>query len=863
LIVLLISTTLVLTDARMGSRAIAQSYPTQTIFFAYWSAADGYSSSIVLNNASNIQLIVRPTLYGLTGGSLQVNPLVLSPRQQIVASINQWVGNSGFTQGNLILSYDAPEPSYLGAQVTVSNSTYNLSFDVPAAMPASFVSTRLEGLSWRVDNNLAYDFVLSNTTDQAVDVVATFTGALVPSITPVISPERSWINYSLQPHQTQVDYLSFLPELFTPGIGYVSGISITHTGSPGAVLAYGMAAKSVAGFSSSFSFVDPLNAKSSTLVGEHVLIGSPDIPGFSTGTSFTPVALMRNTSATAIVVTPTLSFTSNGSAHTVALAPHPLAPQQLDIVDIGGQLNQQGISGPFVGAGLTLSYVGAPGSLVAHLTSYDQTLSQVFDVPLKDPQAKKMAGGNYPWHIDGDNRAVLHLKNIDPTSETVARSAVVVIYYQGGSYSLPLQRVEAGQTIEVDIKKLRDEQIKDSFGNLIPLTVSTGQLVWYGRGPLGQFTGRLEQYNVSAGTSSSFSCPTPCQCDPTYDHGEINPSSIEGAPGDVFFISLIEVDRDCNGGLYEFEVSDPSAFVSATDPSIASVTGPTSDPFGNAVWQVTLGDQGGTATLNASWDAVHNFATCAGPSFGGDCSEFTCDFSSTTGSASASVAVGPRIDSMSPAFGAPATTVQVAISGAGFGADSFALADGNGISILITDKSATQLTASFDISLNAIAGDHNVTVRSNNQTSNSKTFSVRVPDHLVVLADQQGYTTQTPTGTCATQYYIRQVQFQVVSSDATGHLPVGNVVVEERFDSVTTNTCGSGQPQASSCAATINTGTFIDTISTGCGSANGPVNCGYDIAWKWYWCGNGTQGIQTLASLTAQVRRDSVTLTGP
>jgi hypothetical protein len=136
------------------------------------------------------------------------------------------------------------------------------------------------------------------------------------------------------------------------------------------------------------------------------------------------------------------------------------------------------------------------------------------------------------------------------------------------------------------------------------------------------------------------------------------------------------------------------------------------------------------------------------------------------------------------------------------------------------------------------------------------------PDHLVVLGDQQGYTTQTPTGTCAVQYFIRQVRFQVVSSDTNGALPVGNVVVEERFDSVTNNTCGNGQPQASSCLPTIGGGTFIDTISPNCGSVNGPPNCGYDINWKWYWCASVGQGIQTLASLTAQVRRDSVTLNG-
>ncbi len=37
---------------------------------------------------------------------------------------------------------------------------------------------------------------------------------------------------------------------------------------------------------------------------------------------------------------------------------------------------------------------------------------------------------------------------------------------------------------------------------------------------------------------------------------------------------------------------------------------------------------------------------------------------------------------------------------------------------------------------------------------------------------------------------------------------------------------------------------------------------GYDINWGWYWCGNVNVGIVKLASLNAQVRRDSVTLNG-
>lgn len=137
------------------------------------------------------------------------------------------------------------------------------------------------------------------------------------------------------------------------------------------------------------------------------------------------------------------------------------------------------------------------------------------------------------------------------------------------------------------------------------------------------------------------------------------------------------------------------------------------------------------------------------------------------------------------------------------------------------------------------------------------------PDHLVLLGDQQGYTNQlVGGGTCSSNFFMRQVQFQVVSSDQNGAASVGDVVVREVFDSTTTNTCGNGQPIASGCASTDINGTFIDTISTGCGAAAGPANCGYDINWSWHWCGRVNLPIVKLATLNAQVRRDSVTLNG-
>jgi hypothetical protein len=142
--------------------------------------------------------------------------------------------------------------------------------------------------------------------------------------------------------------------------------------------------------------------------------------------------------------------------------------------------------------------------VIAALLSVDESGNHVFDVPLKDPRSVRNVGGNYPWRLDGDNRAVAHLKNIDPMTDGSPREFALMITTAAGKYSFPVQLTQAGETVAIDIRKLRDEQIKDNHGNVIPLHITEGQIEWYGRGPLGQFIGRLVQYNPTTGVSSSL-----------------------------------------------------------------------------------------------------------------------------------------------------------------------------------------------------------------------------------------------------------------------------------------------------------------------------------------------------------------------
>jgi len=266
-------------------------------------------------------------------------------------------------------------------------------------------------------------------------------------------------------------------------------------------------------------------------------------------------------------------------------------------------------------AGIELEHSGLPGAVIAAIASIDQSGSQVFDVPLRDPKTMKNVGGSYLWRIDGDNRAVVHLKNIDPLTDGKMRQGTVMLFYDGGSYSFPVQMVEAGQTLAIDIRKLRDEQVKDSHDRVIPLNVTKGQIVWYGRGTLGQFVGRLVQYNPATGTASSFSCGSPCLCDPTFYSSYMTPSSLDGNPGETFALQAWEVDQNCDGSFFVCDVTSIATFTSSNS-LVVSVNGSTA----------TIEDQGGEAIVYADWDASEVTTNCNEFLAEGGCASGTCEF---------------------------------------------------------------------------------------------------------------------------------------------------------------------------------------------------------------------------------------------
>jgi hypothetical protein len=129
--------------------------------------------------------------------------------------------------------------------------------------------------------------------------------------------------------------------------------------------------------------------------------------------------------------------------------------------------------------------------------------------------------------------------------------------------------------------------------------------------------------------------------------------------------------------------------------------------------------------------------------------------------------------------------------------------------------------------------------------------NVRLPHHLQVISDDNGvvYQCQTIVG--------RQIKMKVV--DISNQV-VGLVPVRENFVSITTNTCGNGQPLPTQCGDTDNANSeFTDNITVNCNNVGG--SCGYNLTDEWQWCPLGSLPVN-IGRLVDTVHANAITVNG-
>ena len=169
----------------------------------------------------------------------------------IDVDMHQLLAGAGdeFREGSLKISYQGISQQ-LGAQVKLVDSQNSLIWAEQLSYTTKYVSSQLESVWWLPYENSETRIVVSNTSSGIVTASLTADGA---------SPNQSSpATISLNPWETRV--LDLMRDIVGNSGGHIhesGGVSITHSGSPGAVIARMFIAKASKGYSSAINFIDP------------------------------------------------------------------------------------------------------------------------------------------------------------------------------------------------------------------------------------------------------------------------------------------------------------------------------------------------------------------------------------------------------------------------------------------------------------------------------------------------------------------------------------------------------------------------------------------------------------------------------
>jgi hypothetical protein len=194
--------------------------------------------------------------------------------------------------------------------------------------------------------------------------------------------------------------------------------------------------------------------------------------------------------------------------------------------------------------------------------------------------------GANPWHLDDDTESVLFLTNGSDTPAHIAFKMTA----NNVSYYLTSLQLSPHETRHIDLRKLRDAQIPDFKGNIIPANATDGAVNWLRLDNV-PVTGRLMQIHRHQGMASNYDCST-CLCPgsytPSYDY--VSPANLSLAVQGAADMLLFAAFYSCNQGRYYYDETDASTW-SSQYPGIATV---------NSGGTVT-GQSGGTSTITAQY----------------------------------------------------------------------------------------------------------------------------------------------------------------------------------------------------------------------------------------------------------------------
>lgn len=516
---------------------------------SYYTIKDGFSAKLLLNNKGPVPIDVQPTLFSLGGQRFDLPMVTAEANNHQFLDFRDWVALAGpqFHEGSVQVFHRGKD-LVLGVQIYITDEIHSLSFEEKLTELGKG-STRLEGVWWLPSRKGDVSLIVSNTTDSSLSTVTNLQGE---------SPRKeASLAIELAPHETRVlDIEGDIMQRERGAMSQFGSISIAHNGAPGAVVARAMASEQQVGYSLPVQFSNPAAAKSNNLQGAGLRFAD------ARNDRLAAKLVLHNASQAEMMVSGRVPYTTtDGAAGELYLPQEQLSAGESEVVDISHLLK---IHGPrrndVSSAGLELQHTGELGALITASFSVSESGNQVFRMPIWDVAAQRSATGGYPWYVEGDSSTVVYIKNTTDTQ----RKFRLYLMYEGGAYLYPLTSVAPHQTHTIDIRSLRDAQVRDASGNKIPMAITQGQVQWSMTGGEDRvLIGRSEQVDLGKGISSNYSCIN-C-CGNSFYDGWVDPLFMSGFEGDQTQFYAMQQDMNCYGQTFLPYVAN-AGFSSVADP---------------------------------------------------------------------------------------------------------------------------------------------------------------------------------------------------------------------------------------------------------------------------------------------------------
>lgn len=751
----------------------------QTIYAPTIGIAEVARGRIVFNSRNEAVTEVRPTFYTDEGAPVSGRIVSLQPAEIRTVDINTLIPAEQRWRprwGGMSLSYTGKAYD-IWAQIMLVGDGRSGSTDVTFSVLNGLGSDTQEAVWWMPQGGRAV-IALGNSSNIPIQTKLQFSNGDSQVI-------------DIKPFATE--YVRLRPRASGNDSAHASlggrgeSVRLETVGPAGSLKAVGLVARADGRLQSSIRFYDI-----KSFVQQNLFATNMKLRGY------TPRITLRNTSAAAINVQPRFRPASGENGEPVELPSVTLAPKEITELNLTPLMAAAAYRSDLKTVSVQIINSGPAGSLIGAINGVEMSSGATYDVPLRDSGLNRNNSGAYPWRIDGDFTSVVSVTNVgDSPSNFVAE-----IRYPGGKYLISPRELAVGETDFFDIKKIRDQQVPDANGDLLPRSVTSGQFRWRRSPSPGtpHMIGRSAVSSISQGISASYSCIANCGA---YGPVYIIDGNPEVVVGSYQAMHTREGYCGASGGCSYYNTNLYDSTVDNT--SIASLA------YMSSGWMKVNGLAPGET--NWWWSYWYGYEYDDG---------FDCRYAQDEYTGSEPTTVVPRIDSISPSRILIGTPVDVVISGSGLGNVTTVNA-GSGISVSINSTSDAEIHARFNVAANATAGNHGVfATTSTGLSSNGGNFFVQVPASLTVLLAGPALPLpngcpQSPPPEIGTQL---RISYQI--NDQTG-MPITAAMTGVREDKINLTILGQQNPNFNQydvpliAGATQNDGTFVDVPIGVCG----------------------------------------------